>query len=573
MDKGTVDNTATTSGRTPMGQAVRDTASAQVVAIQTPAISLTKSANKDTVSQVGERITYTLTVTNSGNVSLHDLSLVDSMTNFTETGALMAPGLTVTLETSYEVTQADLDAGMIENIAMVEGYSPSDELVSAQDTAVVHVSENPSILITKSANKDTVAQAGESIQYSLSITNTGNVTLGEVNVTDPLTGLNEAVGTLIPGESTLVESQYEVTQADMDAGTIDNTAQVSGSSPASTTVQDEDTYRVYTQQEGAISLTKTASPSSYDAVGTVITYSLTASNTGTVTLSDVTVNDPRTAFTENLGSLAPGASATTETTYTVTQEDLNNGSITNLADVSGISPNGQNVMAEDSALVMAQQMAQITLEKSADKQEVFEAGEVITYDLVVTNTGNVDLVDISLTDPMTGLIEDVPALETGESITFSAQYTTTINDLAAGTSLINTATVQGFGVNGQEVEAVDQATVTIGCVGNTLITGRLFNAATDEGLANVPVILVPENNQPGEGLMVLTDESGQYTFEGQSTGKYRLMVFDRNINKTQDLYPVNSNTVNLNLQNCTYLTYDFPYDNASTPVKIGRAHV
>ncbi|GGF30705.1 DUF7507 domain-containing protein [Echinicola rosea] len=566
LDNGQITNTATTAGNTPAGNTVRDTANAEVTAVQLPAISLTKIANKDTVAQVGERISYTFTVTNTGNVSLHELSLIDSMTNFSETGALMAPGLSVTLETSYEVNQADLDAGIIQNIAFVEGFGPDEIRVASQDTAWVQVSQVPAISIVKTADKDTVLEAGETIQYSLNITNTGNVSLEDVTVNDPLTGLNEMIGVLTPGQTTNVQSSYTVTQTDMDTGSIDNTAVASGSSSAGITVADEDSYQVITAQQAAISLSKTATPTTYDEVGEVITYTLTATNTGTVSLTGVTIEDPKTFFVEDIGSLEPGESAITETTYTVTQQDLNTGSVNNVANVKGTAPSGDDVQAEDSALVTARQLPQIIIEKSVDKQEVSEAGEVITYTLVVSNAGNIALTAVTVSDPMLNLEEVVGNLAVGETVTLTAQYTVTINDLASSTTLINTATATGEGINGQMVEDTDQAEVQIGCVDNTLVTGRIFNEQTDAPLINVPVILVPENNAPGEGLMVLTDDSGQYNFEGVGSGRYTLMVFDRNINKTQNLYPVNGNSRNISVQVCSYLTFDFPYAATGIPV-------
>ena len=63
------------------------------------------------------------------------------------------------------------------------------------------------------------------------VTNTGNVTLTAVGVTDPLPGLSAVtcpVATLAPAASTTCTATYTVTQADLDAGSIVNTATAIG---------------------------------------------------------------------------------------------------------------------------------------------------------------------------------------------------------------------------------------------------------------------------------------------------------------------------------------------------------
>ncbi len=67
----------------------------------------------------------------------------------------------------------------------------------------------------------------------------------------------------------------------------------------------------------------TAGDGVLNAVGDVIDYELAVSNTGTVTLTNVTLTDPLTGTNTNLGTLAPFTSQTVTTAYTLTQDDLN----------------------------------------------------------------------------------------------------------------------------------------------------------------------------------------------------------------------------------------------------------
>ena len=72
---------------------------------------------------------------------------------------------------------------------------------------------------------------GETITYSLVVTNTGNVTLTNVTVSDPKLGLNRNIGTLTVGEVvTLTDSYGPVSEADLP-GPIFNAAGVTGTPP------------------------------------------------------------------------------------------------------------------------------------------------------------------------------------------------------------------------------------------------------------------------------------------------------------------------------------------------------
>ncbi|WP_202912800.1 DUF7507 domain-containing protein, partial [Christiangramia aestuarii] len=70
------------------------------------------------------------------------------------------------------------------------------------------------------------AEAGETISYTFSLTNTGNVTLNNITVTDPMVSVNGGPINLAPGASdnTSFTATYTLTQADVDSGQVDNIA-------------------------------------------------------------------------------------------------------------------------------------------------------------------------------------------------------------------------------------------------------------------------------------------------------------------------------------------------------------
>ncbi|WP_420915629.1 DUF7507 domain-containing protein, partial [Algoriphagus confluentis] len=174
-------------------------------------------------------------------------------------------------------------------------------------------------------------EEGDVIEYSLTVTNTGNVTLTDVTITDPLTGLDQNIGTLAPGESETITTTYTVTQQDVDRGSVTNLATATGTDPDGGETEGTDEIEVTGEKNPAIEIEKTTTTTSFDEEGDVIEYSLTVTNTGNVTLTDVTITDPLTGLDQNIGTLAPGESETITTTYTVTQQDVDRGSVTNLA--------------------------------------------------------------------------------------------------------------------------------------------------------------------------------------------------------------------------------------------------
>ncbi|WP_262487580.1 tandem-95 repeat protein [Chitinophaga rupis] len=100
----------------------------------------------------------------------------------------------------------------------------------------VGMANNPAITLVKTG---VVRADSISITYTFTITNTGNVTLHNVTVSDPMLGLNKTItGNFLPGASITETTVYMLTQADRDNGSVSNTASVSAQTPANTTITD-----------------------------------------------------------------------------------------------------------------------------------------------------------------------------------------------------------------------------------------------------------------------------------------------------------------------------------------------
>ncbi|TFV91750.1 DUF11 domain-containing protein, partial [Algoriphagus kandeliae] len=335
--------------------------------------------------------TYTLTVTNTGNTTLTNVTITDPLTNFNENVGTLAPGQVVVRETVYGVTQADMDNGTILNVATVVGFKGQNQ-VSDEDDAVVTVERDPAISLTKTVDVESVSAEGIVLNYTLVVKNTGNVTLSNGELKDPKTRFGVPVVTLAPGEEITFTTSYTVTIQDLlDGVPIVNIANVQGVDVVTQqVVRAEAQAIVNVNLTPDIEIEKTADVESVNVAGQVITYTLTVTNTGTAPLVNVEVNDPLTGFEETIPLLWPGQVIDFTTTYEATQEDIDAGEIVNVASVVGYT-NTAEVSDEAEEVVIAEQNADIVIDITDNEADITEEGEEITYTITVTNTGNVTL--------------------------------------------------------------------------------------------------------------------------------------------------------------------------------------
>jgi uncharacterized repeat protein (TIGR01451 family) len=219
LDNGSVGNTASASS----GSSVSD----QVVvnAVQSPALGIQKTVAETSYSAVGDVLNYTVVVTNTGNVTLSNVVVVDPLTGLNQTIASLAPTASQSFNTSYTIVQSDLDNGSVGNTA-----SASSGSVSVSDQVVVNAVQSPALSIDKSVAETSYSAVGDVLNYTVVVTNTGNITLSNVVVVDPLTGLNQTIASLAPTASQSFNTSYTIVQSDLDNGSVANTASASSGS-------------------------------------------------------------------------------------------------------------------------------------------------------------------------------------------------------------------------------------------------------------------------------------------------------------------------------------------------------
>jgi hypothetical protein len=447
LDAGHVTNTARATGLTPNHDTVlSDPADATVTARPLPAIHLVKSASPATYAAPGEIISYAYTVTNTGNVTLHRIALTDNRLGpVTCALTTLGPGRSMTCSAARVTTQADVDAGRIANTADVTGHPPTGPPVTDTADATVDAIHRPGIALVKTASPAEYAEPGETIGYTYAVTNTGNVTLHAIALTDTRLGaVTCPESALAPGQSMTCTAEHVTTQADVDAGHIANTADVTGRPPTGRPVTGTDRVAVRAIHAPGLQVAKSSSPGTFGAAGETISYSYTVTNTGNVTLHDIALTDSRLGgITCPDTRLAPSRSMTCTAAYVTTQADVDQGDVENAALVTGRPPAGPPVTGDDTEAVPAVHRPQIDLAKSAFPVEYGAPGEQITYTYTVTNTGNVTLHDIALTDNRLGAVTCLTTtLAPGQSTTCLGYHLTTQADVDAG-QITNVATVTG----------------------------------------------------------------------------------------------------------------------------------
>jgi len=183
---------------------------------------------------------------------------------------------------------------------------------------------------------------GQVIKYNYNVKNTGTIpAAGPVVIPGAACPEVNTIGNLDAvfdiNEVVACTSSYTITQADLDKGSVTNitTATVNGvnSNPVTTTVP--------TTQTSALKLDKTANPTSFNQAGETIIYNYVITNTGATPLgpAQFIVTDTGLIAPINCGApdatLAQNATVTCTAAYTVTQPNVDAGSVTSSATASG----------------------------------------------------------------------------------------------------------------------------------------------------------------------------------------------------------------------------------------------
>ena len=220
------------------------------------------------------------------------------------------------------------------------------------------------------------------------------------------------------------------------AGTYNLTYNLTDSSGCTET--DDIQVAVY---NSSLSINKTANTTEPVGPGDVIEYNITVCNIGNVTINNVTVTDNRTG-PHDIGTLAKSECDSVKSNYTVTEEDVCNGSVGNSAYATGDDKCGKEVRTgKDATLsIPTTYNSSLSINKTANTTGPVGPGDVIEYNITVKNTGTVNLTEVEIIDDLADLNESILVLKPGESQSFYPTFTVNETDICQ--AIVNNATIE-----------------------------------------------------------------------------------------------------------------------------------
>ena len=446
-------NNATATG-TFNGQTVSDTDPAYWVGVEAPVllIDVEKEVSNDNGTSWfdadippgpnvvnGTNPQFRFTVTNTSNVTLTNVQVIDDVLGIIATIPSLAPGAS-----QQFIAAGTWALGQQVNNATATGTF-NGVTVSDTDPAywVGVEAPTPAIDVEKEVSPDNggtwfeadnppgpnVIQ-GTNPQFRFTVTNTGNVTLTNVLVTDDVLGIIATIPSLPPGAS-----QQFIVVGTWALGQQVNTATATGTFNGQTVSDIDQAHWVGVEAPTpAIDVEKEVSPNNggtwFEADnppgpnvvnGTNPVFRFTVTNTGNVTLTNVQVTDDVFGLIAVIPSLGPGA-----TQQFIVVGTWATGQQVNTATATGTF-NGQTVSDTDSAnwfganlvIIIVKEVSVDNganwLDANTPPGPTLPTGVIPQFRYTVTNTGNVTLTNITVSDSVLGLIGTIPSLNPGNS--------------------------------------------------------------------------------------------------------------------------------------------------------------
>jgi hypothetical protein len=155
-------------------RSVQDSATLTITLEEITSIELAKTATPNWYNGAGEKITYTYTVENTGNVSLTGpVTITDDLVEVDCPEGDLEWGESLVCTASYTTTKADAVAMQVKNTATAS----AGDVVSNEASFVVYMEVSPELTLSKKANPKVFSKEGQLITYTFELENTGNVTI------------------------------------------------------------------------------------------------------------------------------------------------------------------------------------------------------------------------------------------------------------------------------------------------------------------------------------------------------------------------------------------------------------
>ncbi|RAJ80341.1 putative repeat protein (TIGR01451 family)/gliding motility-associated-like protein [Chitinophaga dinghuensis] len=526
-------------------------------------LSITKTADKST-ADINSYVTFTLTATNNGPSDANGVTVTDVLPQGLTFVSASSPAFNAGIwnidnmgaNTTQQLTivaQAT-KVGSVTNVANISGteYDPTPGNNSGQ--AIVNIIPITDLQITKTVDH-TTPDVGSTVTFTITATNAGPSDATGVTVNDVLpagytlvanpdyNGTAWNIGTLTAGQS----KQLTVQAVVKATGPYANTATITGNETDRNLTNNTDKATPVPVPVANIAVNKTADNMAPDA-GTIITFTITATNAGpspatSVIVSDL-LNDGYTLQTStpsvgtynsgtgiwNIGTLNNGASAT----LTMVAKVKISGNYSNTATIQATEKDPDPTNNSKTITPAVRQVTDLAITKTVNNPTA-DAGSDVVFTLTATNKGVSDATGVVVNDLL-------PTGFTFVSANPQADYDDktgvwTIGDMSpnATTTLTITATVNPTGVyanianiSGNEYDPVttnnsDKATVNRIAVtdlevqkvvdNNTPDVGTIVTftiTATNHGPSTATGVVVADVLPLGYAMQTNTPDAGAY---------------------------------------------------------------
>lgn len=461
------------------------TATDKVTVAPAASISIAKTPRPQSVTP-GDTVVYDIVVTNTGNVPLTNVTVSDPALSFSTTIGMLAVGGQSTAEALFHVPLGTEAGTKFFNTASVQ----SDQTAPVTASSEIIVAPSFSTTIRKHV-APTEAAPGDTVMYTITVTNTSNATITNVVVTDPTLGVNQTFGSMPPGASIVIDSPFAVPAGAVAGSIINNTASVvSDQTPVRTSAT-----HITVTPAPSLELTKSVTPATANP-GDVVTYTLTLTNVGNIALTNVRLLDPTIGVDVTIPSLAIGANSVSSTPFTVPAVPAG----TIITNTSSASSDQTPIPVEAMAWVTVISSPAITLTKTVSDTTAVP-GQTVTFDVSLTNASSVPLTNVLLADPFLGIVDSFPTLLAGETKVFTLEFIVPAQ-APEGTVYTNVVTAVSDQTPGEKA----QATVTVLGVPGIAITKTADATSAPPGdTVNYAIVVTNTGNTTLHNVLVTDD--------------------------------------------------------------------
>ncbi len=488
---------------------VTNTATATCALVTAPGIRVTQVCPL-AQSLPGTLLTYTGSVSNSGNITLTNVIVLNNQSGITPifTAATMAPGAVSNFTGSY-ITPTNCFST---SVSTATGRSVCGISVTNSASASCSILTTPQITVTALCPTGAIVPGG-SLTYNGTVRNSGNITLTNVVVVSDRPVANTtvfSVATLAPGASANFIGTYTVPVGACAVTTTFRGTARDICTLISVTNSVSPTCAVTTAPAVAVTLT---CPTAAANTGGPITYNGTVRNSGNVMLINVVVSNnqssPATVLT--LANLAPGAIANFTASFTA---PLDSCSVSSTVTATARNDCGSEMVTNSATATCTLITAPaIRVTKLCPEQPV-APGQLLTFTGSVSNSGNITLTNIVVVNnqPVANTpVFTLASLAPGAFANFSGSYTAPTN-----CSVSDTLTATGRSICGVSVTNLATATCPILTTPSLTVVqvcptklvapgGILTYSGTVSNSGNVMLTnIVVVNNRPASNTVIFT---------------------------------------------------------------------